>query len=77
MTPCRAGRIVWAAWLSGVLATFAWAELRGWRRGCHPTLSRELRRWTRGDRHRWSPLVFALAGAWLSWHIASLKDPDR
>jgi hypothetical protein len=57
-----------------VVATFTWAELRAYAHGCHPTLSRELRHWTRADRHRWSPLVFVAAASWLAWHVSTLKD---
>jgi len=67
-------RRTWPCWLALVVASFTWAEMRAFRSGCHPTLSRELRHWTRADRHRWSPLVFAFAGGWLAWHVASLKD---
>ena len=65
----------WPCWLALVIASFTWLELRAFRASCHPTLSRELRRWTRADRCRWSPLVFVLGASWLAWHIATLKDP--
>lgn len=64
----------WPCWLAFVIASFTWLELRAYRRSCHPTLSRELRRWTRSDRHRWSPLLFLAAGAWLAHHVATLRE---
>lgn len=64
----------WTAYLSSATAAFAVLEWLAYRHGKHPTLSRELRRWTGGTRCRWSSLVFTAAGAWLSWHVASLKD---
>lgn len=67
-------RHVWRWWLSAVLVSFAYAELRADRCKCHPTLSRELHAWTHAHRCRWSPLIFAIGGGLLSWHIASLKE---
>lgn len=70
----RRCRRCWLAWLLSSGAVFAYLEARGWSHGCHPTLSRELRRWVRSDRCKWAPLVFAIGGAALSWHLMNLKE---
>jgi hypothetical protein len=67
-------RHAWAFWLIGNGALFGYLEWRGYRVGCHPTLSRELRRWTGCKRHPWTALVFAALGAWLTYHELTLKD---
>jgi hypothetical protein len=67
-------RRAWYVWLVSVVASFTYLETRAYQRKCHPTLSRELERWTASKRHRWSPWLFAALGGWLSWHIATLDD---
>lgn len=68
----------WHYWGAACVATFTYLELRGFRRQCHRTLSREIHVLLRSDQCRWSPLVIvALAGA-LARHIAALEPlPDR
>jgi hypothetical protein len=67
----------WIAWLLGCAASFAVLEMRGFKRGCHRTLSRELQTWTGCKRHPWTVLVFVALGGWLSAHLATLKDLEQ
>lgn len=68
----------WAYWLVSLLVSFTYLELRGFRQKCHPTLSRELQHWTgylpRKPWGRFSPLVFAALGGWLTWHLIRLQE---
>jgi hypothetical protein len=67
-------RHVWAAWVLGCVATFTYAELRGYYTGCHPTLSRQLQAWTGCKRHPSAALVFVGLGGLLAWHLATLRE---
>jgi hypothetical protein len=70
----RRCRHIWTYWLGVNLALFGYLEWRGHQVGCHPTLSRDLRRWTRAARHPWTPLVFVGLGVWLAVHLIALRD---
>jgi hypothetical protein len=61
------------AWVAACGASFAVLELRGFKRGCHRTLSRELQAWTHCRRHPWTASVFIALGAWLTVHLLTLK----
>lgn len=64
-------RWCWLCWAVATAGAFGWLETVGYRRECHPTLSRQLKRLL-GARGSW---VFAAAGAVLSWHLNHLTDP--
>lgn len=63
-------RHAWRAWL----AIGIYLEFRGWRKGCHKTLSRTVKTTRYLQRCRWSPLMWVLLGGWFSWHVHTLKD---
>ena len=77
MNERAAVEVSWAAWLLATVASFAVLEAIAYRTAKLPTLSRTLQRWMGVEpRNRWgtvSPFVFAIGGAWLSWHIARGK----
>jgi hypothetical protein len=64
----------WHAWFAACGATFTYLEWRAYYRGCHRTLSRELRAWLRCKQHPWSALVFIALGAWMAHHLHELKE---
>lgn len=67
-------RHVWAYWLGVNVALFGYLEWRGHETGCHPTLSRDLHRWTGCKRRPWTAFVFVALGGWLAQHLIMLKD---
>jgi len=73
-------RRCWTYWAVASASTFTYLELRGWRRQCHRTLSRELRQLLGlsppRDWGRYGALLPAAAGIWLSHHLISLKDVE-
>ena len=75
MRPSHCARC-WTYWAGATALSFAYLEGRGYVRACHPTLSRELRRWTGNCPAR--PWVFTVlglvAGAAMDWHLKTLKD---
>jgi hypothetical protein len=67
----------WPAYLVGAGLGFGVLEWTAYRRGTHPTLSRELRRWTGCARHQWTALVFVALGGWLAAHLMLLKELEE
>lgn len=63
-------RRVWLWWAIWSLLPFTYLEARGYRRGCHMTLSRELRTLL-GGRGCWA---FTALGAVLTLHLIRLSD---
>lgn len=70
---------VWAAWLAGVMASFAVLETIAYRWGPFPTLSRALCHWLGLDpRRRTGPVAllgFAAVWAWLVVHLHLTARP--
>lgn len=64
----------WPLWIAAVGASFGVLEARAFFRGCHPTLSRELRLWLRCESHPWAALIFVIAGAAMAHHLIKLKE---
>jgi hypothetical protein len=71
-------RRIWYWLLASWLASFGYAEMRGYRRRCHPTLSRQLAWWLHcapPDRYRCvGPAVFVGGWSFLAWHVFTLPE---
>jgi len=75
-------RHVWLFWSATCASTFAYLELRAYYSGCRRTLSQALRDITgvnpRKPYGKVAPMIFALFGGWLTYHVLTLEEePPR